>query len=80
IFRPEMSQEATKGLVAGKKEWRETSIMDLPDNCLTKVIDKLDLASSLKLRLNKRLNGLQMSVKNKLKSIKLELWTLFILH
>lgn len=46
--------------------------MDLPDDILIRVFNYLDVPNRSKLRLNKRLDRLQSSVKNELEEIKLE--------
>ncbi|GMS98374.1 hypothetical protein PENTCL1PPCAC_20549, partial [Pristionchus entomophagus] len=51
------------------------SFMDLPDDIHICFFKYLDFSSRNKLRLNKRLDGLQMCVKNKLYSIELKIFS-----
>ncbi|GMS85917.1 hypothetical protein PENTCL1PPCAC_8092, partial [Pristionchus entomophagus] len=64
-------QDPADDLVDGMKKM--TTFMDLKNDEIRLGMKYLDLPSRLKLRLNKRLDKLQLSLKNKLKSIDLEI-------
>ncbi|GMS97383.1 hypothetical protein PENTCL1PPCAC_19558 [Pristionchus entomophagus] len=57
----------------GTEKRGETSFMDLPDKALIQIISGLDFASRFKLRLNKRLVGLDRCVENRLDTIEIDL-------
>ncbi|KAF8367681.1 hypothetical protein PRIPAC_85510 [Pristionchus pacificus] len=67
-----MSQEVND-LVEGMDRLWQVSFMDLPDDIIVDIFKLLDLSSQLKMRVNKRLNELQCTVKNVLEEIEINL-------
>lgn len=56
----------------------EVSFMDLPDDIIVDIFKLLDLSSQLKMRVNKRLNELQCTVKNVLEEIEINVRNCYI--
>ncbi|GMT00004.1 hypothetical protein PENTCL1PPCAC_22178, partial [Pristionchus entomophagus] len=69
--RPGMTRDLV-GSVDGITTMGQISFMDLPDDMLINIFTHLDHPSRFKLRLNRRLNQIQLSVKNKLDVIELK--------
>ncbi|GMS98370.1 hypothetical protein PENTCL1PPCAC_20545, partial [Pristionchus entomophagus] len=70
-----MAQGSAADLVDRMEKMGQKSFMDLPDDIHIRFFEDLDFASRLKLRLNKRLDGLHLCVKNELYAILVKIST-----